>query len=140
MTSGLDYLSDADDEPLEDLDLKYLQDPTDEDFKVPSKGGLIGNRYYSAAERLCTAGCGRRAVISSEPKGLRKRKTCGDPDCIHKTIVEANRGRPRRAKGNCSRAHFGTRLPEGTPFREQSITEEEITRIIDEGDQKTWRM
>lgn len=137
--AGVDDPSDFDEtDPLEDLDLRYLQEPTDSELR---SGRVIGNRYYQGNAALCSAGCGRRAKVFQGPNSLQKRKTCGDPDCLHKVMSEASkRSNRNRLRGSCSRANYGGRLPEGTPFREQHLSQEEITRIIDEGDRKTWRM
>jgi hypothetical protein len=125
------------DDPLDGLDLKYLQEPRHSDF-MPRK--LIGGRLYSEQDIKCSAGCGRRVYIYHYRNGSKtKRKTCGDPDCIGKMLGNSNRKRGKR-RGNSSRADYGTVYPLGTPFRETEITEEEINRIIDEGDRKTWRL
>jgi hypothetical protein len=54
-------------------------------------------------------------------------------------MMNKNRTKITR-RGNSSRADYGTVSPLGTPFRETEITEEEINRIMDEGDRKTWRL
>lgn len=125
------------DDPLEGLDTKYLQDPLPSDF-APRK--LIGNRLYSEKQAKCVAGCGRRAKVYRCPRGKQqKRKTCGDPECIHKMLVENGTKRKQERRGEQRRANYGTVLPKGTPWRETSKSREEVTRIIDEADRKTWR-
>lgn len=132
-----DDLFDEDD-PLEGLDTKYLQDPLPSDF-APRK--LIGNRLYSEKQIKCSAGCGRRARIYRCPKGKQqKRKTCGDPECLHKILVENGGKRKQERRGEQRRANYGTVLPRETPFRETAKSLEEVTRIIDEADRKTWRL
>jgi hypothetical protein len=132
-----DDLFDEDD-PLEGLDTKYLQDPLPSDFG-PRK--LIGNRIYSADQIKCSAGCGRRVSIYYGKKGSgQKRKTCGDPECLHKILVQNGGKRKQGRRGAQRRANYGTTLPRETPFRETAQSLEEVTRIIDEADRKTWRL
>jgi hypothetical protein len=52
--------------------------------------------------------------------------------------VQNNARRAGRRKGSESRADFGKPLPPDTPFQETEITEDEVTRIIDEADRRTW--
>lgn len=127
-----------DEDPLDGLDLRYLRDPLEADLR-PRR--FIGNRYYSEKEAKCAAGCGRSVSVYRYKKGSgEKRRTCGDPSCIHKVLSEAQARRKGERRGPASRAMYGGILPEGTPLNDQDLSEEEINRIIDEGDRKTWRL
>jgi len=123
-----------DEDPLDGLDLKYLQDPTEADFRPQQ---LIGNRYYSKKRTLCSAGCGRPvSVYHYKNRTGELRKTCGSSECLQK--ITANRKGRHDRQGPKRRADYGTVLPDDEPFLETEITTSEIKRIINEADRKTW--
>ena len=125
-----------DEDPLDGLDLRYLQDPTEADLR-PQK--LIGNRYVPKNRTLCSAGCGRPVTVYRyKGRSGELRKTCGSPECLHK--ITANRRNRNQRTGPQSRADYGTVLPDDTPFLETEITAKEIKQIIDEADRKTWKL